>query len=139
MGIRAILSRRPTVMPRGGQIAGTAGWRGLPTAGPAPLQIGVFDGNLLNQFPARWDGAQLHQGVEGLSSHWYTPTQSVVPTFQQTQQPTNVAGGQRWGQTYTGPIGPISAQAMRARVATAQVRQSGLAAMQFAQNLRGQQ
>lgn len=118
---------------------GPTGWLPMPTMGPAPLQIGVYGDRLFSQFPANLPGPQLFQGVEGLNSSWQTPGTSSLPNFQQTTYPENVPGGQRWGQSYTGGLGPISAKAMQARVVAAQVRQSGLSAMQWAQSLNGQQ
>jgi hypothetical protein len=112
-------------------------WRPLPTLGPEPLQIGVFGATLLTQFPSYYDQPQLHQGVEGLSSDWFTPSVSSTLTFQQTQRPTNIAGGQRFAGKPGAPIGPLSARALAARVSAAQVRQSGLAATQWAQGLTG--
>lgn len=116
---------------------GDVSWRPLPTLGPAPLQIGVYGQQLLNQFPARYEGLQLDCGVNGLRSGYFTPTVSVVPTFQQTAHPVNVPGGQRAGQTHTGPLGPLSARKLQQAVVAAQVRQSGLQAMQWAQGLQG--
>lgn len=109
-------------------------WRPYPTAAGDWNQIGV-GAPWLSQFPARWDQPQLHQGVEGLRSGYLTPSRSVVPTFQQTQQGANRPGPQRAGQTYTGPVGPISANQLMSRVTAAQVRQSGLQALSWASQL----
>lgn len=118
-------------------VLGPVSWKPLPTLGFAPLQIGVYGEPLLSQFPALYNQPQLHQGVEGLQSAWYTPSQSPNPTFQQTQRPTNIAGGQRYGQNAGGPLGPLSAKKLAQRVASAQVRQSGLTAQQWATGLSG--
>jgi hypothetical protein len=112
-------------------------WKPFPTLGPAPLQIGVYGDSLLNTFPAYYNQPQLHQGVEGLQSDWYTPTVSTLPTFMQTQRPNNVQGGQRWAGKPGGPLGPLSSRKLSARVAAAQVRQSGLSATEWAQGLTG--
>jgi hypothetical protein len=136
----AVVTRAPApaLPPTPGGRYGPTGWLPMPTQGPAPLQIGVYGDRLFNQFPARIDGVQLFQGVEGLNSTWQTPSTSARPNFQQTTYPENVPGGQRFGQTYTGGLGPISSRQMQARVVAAQVRQSGLQAMQWAQSLNGQ-
>lgn len=120
-------------------VLGPVAWKPLPTLGPAPLQIGVYGEPLLNQFPAYYNQPQLHQGVEGLSSCWDTPSAGAqgLTNFQHTQSPSNVNGGQRYGGKPGGPTGPLSARKMAARVAAAQVRQSGLAATQWAQGLTG--
>jgi hypothetical protein len=121
----------------GNSPGGPIAWRPLPTAGPEPLQKGVYGDSLLNEFPAKYDQPQLHQGVEGLTSNWWTPTVSPLYTFQQTQRPANVAGGQRFAGKPGGPLGPISSRALAARVAAAQVRQSGLQATDWAQSMTG--
>lgn len=112
-------------------------WRPLPTQGPAPLQIGVYGAVRISQFPGYYNQPQLHQGVEGERSCWYTPTVSTLPTFEQTQRPTNIPGGQRYGANPGAPLGPLSSRKLAARVAAAQVRQSGLQATQWAQGLTG--
>lgn len=136
--MRALFKRRAAGDEPTGPVWGNnEGWKPLPTMGPAPLQIGVFAGQLLNQYPAYYTQPQLHQGVEGLRSNWFVPTRGVVPDFMATAYPQNVPGGQRMGSTYTGPLGPISSRRMQSRVVAAQVRQSGLQAMQWAQGLSG--
>lgn len=114
-----------------------SGWKPFPTLGPPPLQIGVWGDAYLNQFPAYYNQPQLHCGVEFRRTNWDTPTVSSTPTFEQTQRPTNIAGGQRYGGNAGGPLGPISSRRLAARVAAAQVRQSGLSATQWAQGLSG--
>lgn len=75
--------------------------------------------------------------MSGLQPYWYTPSRSVIPTFEQTQQRAYQPGPQRSGQTYTGPIGPISVGALKARITQAQVRQSGASALSWARSLTG--
>lgn len=115
----------------------TTGWRGMPGVQNASSQIGLFDGQLLNQYPARVDGVQLHGGREWGSSHWYYPSLTPLPNgnLQQTTHPNNITGGQRYGSIYSGQPGPLSVKANSAQLAAQQVRQSGLQAMQWAQNL----
>lgn len=121
-------------------IGGTAGWRPMPGQAPgyhADQQIGAYAGSMLNQFPALLPGMQLLNGREGGYSGYYTPTAFPVTNggLSQTQNPSNVPGGQRWGQAYGGPLGPISVAQLRANVTAQQVRQSGLAAMSWAKGL----
>ena len=73
----------------------------------------------------------------GPGQYYFTPTQSTLPTFEQTQRPTNVAGAQLWGSQYSGPVGPISARKLFARVTQAQVTQSGASALSWASQLSG--
>lgn len=91
----------------------------------------------LSQFPAYYNQPQLHSGREWGSSRYYTPARSVLPDFQMTQRPTNIAGGQRTGQSYTGPVGPLSARKLFARVTQSQVAQSGTSALSWASQLTG--
>lgn len=118
-------------------IGGTAGWRPLPGQQNPSQQIGMYAGSLLNQFPAYLPGVQRSSGVEFLSSRWYYPTTGPVALggLTQTTRPNNIAGGQRYGSHFSGPIGPISAQANAAAVVAAQVKQSGLAALNWAKRL----
>lgn len=90
-----------------------------------------------NQFPAYYNQPQLRQGVEGLRSAYFVPTRSVLPYFEQTQRPTNIAGGQRTGQSVTGLAGPLSSRSLFARVKSAQLAQSGATALSWAQQLTG--
>lgn len=134
----AILHRRKQSNTSTAGIGGTAGWRPL-SWGQAPWeQIGAYDGSPLNQYPAHYDQPQLRQGVEGLRSNWQVPTVLPVLSWQQTQNVANVPGAQRYGAPAGAPVGPLSAKAMRARVASAQVRQSGMASMSWAQGLSAQ-
>lgn len=118
----------------------TAGWKPLPGSQGPWQQIGAFDGQMLSQYPARVDGAQLHSGREWGCSNWYYPSISAIPNgnLQQTTRPNNVNGGQRYGSLVGAPLGPISAKKNAARLTAAQVRQSGLQAMQWAQGLSSQ-
>lgn len=135
----AYLAIAPAVpaAPSQAGIGGTAGWKALPGLQNPNQQIGMYAGGLLNQFPAIIPGAQLYSGREYANSNWYTPTAAPVTNggLSQTTNANNLPGGQLWGSQYGGPIGPISAQSMRANVVAQQVRQSGLAAMGWAKAL----
>lgn len=135
----ALVSTQPVVTPANAHVNGTAGWAPMPGAQHPSQQIGVYAGSLLNQYPAYIPGVQLHQGVESLMPRWYTPTAFALPpgstNLQTTQRPNNVMGGQRYGSQFSGPIGPISARKNQANVVAAQVRQSGMQALQWAQGL----
>lgn len=113
------------------------GWKSMPGFQNPSQQIGMFDGQLLNQYPAMLPGVQLHQGREFGNPFWYTPTQTYVPngTVQLTQKKGQVPGASRNGSTYQGPIGPVSARTYKAAVTQAQAAQSGLANLAFASNL----
>lgn len=93
---------------------------------------------LLSQFPAMVVGVQRHQGREFGNSGWYYPALTSLPngSVTQTTKPNNVTGGQRYGSIFSGPLGPLSSKKLAANVNAAQVRQSGLAAMEWAQGLR---
>jgi hypothetical protein len=86
----------------------------------------------LSQFPARWEGVQLHNGVDGLRSAWFWPVavlpQNTLPVIRNTQRPVNVPGAQRFGSVYGGALGIIGTARMREAVTEAQIRQSGLQA-----------
>lgn len=129
----------PVVAGSAGHVNGTAGWRPMPGSQNPSQQIGAFDGSLLNQYPAYIPGVQLHSGREWGNPNWYTPTALALPpgstNLQTTTSPNNIMGGQRYGSQFSGPIGPLSARKNQANVVAAQVRQSGLSALQWAQGL----
>lgn len=115
----------------------TAGWRGMPGTQNPSQQIGVYDGQMLTQYPANLPGPQLLNGRVGNNPGWNFPLLAPAPlgNNQLTTQGTADPGSQRYGSMYGGPIGPISARKYAARVTAAQVRQSGLQAMQWARGL----
>lgn len=115
---------------------GVDAWRSFPAVASPWQQVGQ-GAWWLNQLPAYYNQPQLHSGVEWQQSDWYTPTRSVLPTFQQTQRPTNIAGGQRTGLSFSGLLGPLSARRMNARVTQSQVAQSGAGALSWAEQLTG--
>lgn len=132
-----INSTVPPVVPPMGPGGYTAGWAAIPATLAPWQQIGAYAGSMLNQFPANLPGPQLHSGREWGSTDWYTPTTSYVPngSVQLTQTPGQYAGAQRAGSIYGGPIGPLTANKYAAAVTAAQVRQSGLQAMNWALSL----
>jgi hypothetical protein len=140
---RAIRAHRPAapVPGHGGgpQLGTVTGWAPFGYGQHASNQIGAFAGQLLNQYPANIPGVQLDNGRQGagVGSRWYYPSLTAIPngSLQQTQRPNNVIGGQRYGSRYSGGIGPVTAKRNAAALTAAQVRQSGLAAMQWAQGL----
>lgn len=119
------------------QIAGTAGWAAIPFTLAPWQQIGAYAGGLLNGYPANIPGVQLHSGREWGSSHYYYPQISYLPngSVQETAFPAQRPTAQRYGSTYTGPIGPVSAKQNAAAVTAAQIRQSGMQAYQWAKGL----
>jgi hypothetical protein len=125
-------------------IQGTAGWRAMPgsVAYSPTQQQGAYNGTLLNQYPAYIPGVQLHSGREWGNPHWFTPTAYALgpneTNLQTTTRPANVAGGQRYGSRFSGPIGPLSVKKNQANLQAAQVRQSGLSMLQWAQGLSQQ-
>lgn len=128
---------QPVGLPSTAGIAGTAGWAAIPGTLAPWQQVGAFAGSRLNQFPAYIPGVQLHSGREWGNSDWYYPTRTYLPngSVQQTQQAASDPGGQRYGSTFTGPIGPLSAKRNAAAVTAAQVRQSGMQNLAWAQGL----
>jgi hypothetical protein len=135
-GRRFAFTRRQPADPVPAEYGAVSGGRPFAPLATPNVQGGYFDDVRLNQFPARWEGLMLRCGVEGLKSGWYTPTISVVPTFQQSQYPQrDRVGTQRFGQGYTGGVGPVNVAAMNAAVVAAQIRQSGLSAMSWAKDL----
>lgn len=124
-----------------GGIQGTAGWKAVPgSASYSPVeQIGAYNGSLLNQYPAYIAGVQLHSGREWGNPHWYTPTAYALgpneTNLQTTTRPANIAGAQRYGSRFSGPIGPLSVKKNQANLRAAQVRQSGLSLTEWAQGL----
>lgn len=137
----AIQSNQPAVaqLPKFNPAALTAGWKPAPGFQNPSQQIGMFAGQMLNQFPALLPGPQLHSGREWGNSSYYTPyaKPAVVGNggLTQTTRPNNVASAQRYGSIFQGPIGPLSATKMQADVVAAQIRQSGVSMLGWAQAL----
>lgn len=140
----AIQSNSPTVpsIPQFDPNALTAGWQAAPVVAPWQ-QIGAFNGRMLNQFPARLEGVQLHSGREWGNSAYYTPYAQPGAVgnggLTQTTRPNNIASAQRYGSIFQGPIGPLSATKMQADVVAAQIRQSGVSMLGWAKGLTAAQ
>lgn len=104
---------------------GPVHWRGLPALFPSQ-QVGVYGTARLNQYPGRWEGAQLFNGVRGLRSAWSVPSRSLRPIWMQTMKPGNSPGAQRFGSAYSGASGPLSVAQMRAALFHQQLSASAL-------------
>lgn len=139
--VRAVQTGAPAAYPQHAhRNGGTTGWAPMPGAANPSQQVGMFAGQLLTQYPTNVPGVQLKNGREGASSRWYYPTATYAPlgNIGQTPRPGVISGGQRFGSIYSGPMGPIQAQELKQQVAIAQVRQSGMAALDWAAALQDQ-
>lgn len=114
---------------------GPAVWRPFPTRGFETLQKGAWGDRYLNQFPAYYNQPQLFTGVEAFNSRYAAPY--IRLNELRNQLGANTPGGQRWGNTFTGPVGPLSVAQYSQWVTHAQVQQSGLSAYTWAQALSG--
>lgn len=113
----------------------TAGWAGLGVIA-AHEQIGRFDGTQLTMVGGYVTELQRFQGVEATSSAWIVPPQINAAYGRQLTMHTGSASEvQRMRDGSNGGLGPISARQMRTNVTAQQIRQSGLAAVQWAQTL----
>src|ERR1035437_3156786 len=119
MARRAIMQRgKKGSDPVAAEYAPVPGYRSFDGT-PAPWQqIGRYGDQYLSQFPAYYNQPQLHSGSEWLAPgmYYFTPTVSVIPTFEQTQRPVNMPGGPRVGSGYSGPIRPPSGRGLLAPV-----------------------
>jgi hypothetical protein len=140
-GVPAFVAVRPITPepPDASHIGGTAGWAPGPGTPSPQQQIGAFAGRLLTQFPALITEVQKHSCVEFMQSGWNypmaRPSAGDLGNLTQTQRPANLPGAQRRASQFQDPIGPISARGAYARVVADQVRQSGAAAMSWANAL----
>lgn len=126
---------RTAALPTGPGPGLTAGYRGSGVIS-ADEQIGMFAGGPLTMVAGYVDEVQKRQGVESLSAGWFLPAQLTSSTgYAITMRAGNAAEVQRIVGGNNGGIGPITARQMRAQVTAAQIRQSGLAAIQWAQQL----
>jgi hypothetical protein len=123
--------------PVAAEYAPVPGYRPLPGVAAPWQQKGLYGDQYLSQFPAYYNQPQLHSGTDWLAPgmYFYTPTVSVLPTFEQSQRPANIAGAQRFASGLQSPLGPLSARALFARVTQAQVSQSGASALSWASQL----
>jgi hypothetical protein len=114
------------------------GWRGLADPPSPHQQNGVYLDAILSQYPARWEGAQLDCAVGSTFPGWMVDSRSALPTFQQTQQKTPVAGAQLYGSR-AGDIagaGPWASRRLRQSVLEATIIQGGTSAMSWADQLK---
>lgn len=126
-------------VPAPGQAGGLVrGWRGMGVI-PASDQVGAYTGTAVTMRGGNVAEVQRRQGVEGLSASWYVPPQLATPTGALNNMVNaGLIGNQRLTGGTSGGVGPITARKMRANVTAAQVRQSGLSAVQWAQSLSPQ-
>lgn len=118
-----------------GPIGYTAGWAGLGTLHPSQY-AGRFDGGQLTQLAGYVTEVQRRQGVEGIGTGWAVHGQLNPATgYLLTMRAGNPADVQRIVGGNNGSLGPITANQMRAAVTAAQIRQSGLSAVQWARSL----
>jgi hypothetical protein len=116
---------------------GPTGWAPFAPLATPNVQKGAFGDRLLNQYPAIWPGLQRKNGRQGNNPGWVVLRTYAVNPEQASQFPANASQTQRYGNTYTGGMGPIAAQALAQRVADGQVRQSGVNAVNYAAALAG--
>lgn len=123
-------------VPRGVHPSGlTAGWQGNGYLHPSQY-MGVFAGGQLTMLGGATIEAQKRQGVESTSTAWYLPSNVTASLgYAMTMRVGNPMEMQKLLDGNNGGLGPISAKQMRANVTAAQIRQSGLAAVQWAQSL----
>lgn len=122
------------------QAAGyVTGWAPAGHGQAASEQIGAFSGSALSMRAGNVLEVQKRQGVEGLGAGWYIPARLTSSTaYLITMRAGNAAEVQRIAGGSNGQLGPITARAMRANVTAQSIRQSGLAAVQWAQSLSPQ-
>ena len=101
------------------------------TAVLAPTQIGAYGDVVLTKQYAISPGVQRRS--RGFNpTGWMVDSRSELPYWQQTVTPGNVTGGQRFGsQAHNGQLTPWVAAQMQGALVAAQIKQSGLAAVQF--------
>jgi hypothetical protein len=121
-----------------GGLPGIRGWAGLGYVAPSAY-AGAYSGDALTQRGSSSPGVQMRNGMEGLSSGWYTPptTQPAMAPYPwlATQRGSSAPGPQRTQGAPSGGMGPITARAMRGQITRAQVLQSGLSVTQWARQL----
>lgn len=112
--------------------------------------MGTYSGTPVTQRAAYSAGVQRLCGTEGLSSSWMVPAYAAGPSpltgpggratalgnsWAGSQVLGNTAGTQRIVGSPSGGLGPITARTMRSQITRAQILQSGLSAVQWAQSL----
>jgi hypothetical protein len=121
--------------PGGQQVRG---WAGLGVQLPANY-AGAYSGSPVSMRGGFTPGLQRRGGTECMSAGWYTPPTSAGTgqgnSWQGTLRGGASAGAQLVGGSPAGSLGPSNVRAMRQEITAAQIRQSGLAAVQWAQSL----
>jgi hypothetical protein len=115
-----------------------SGWAPRPAGQHDSDQTGYYGDAILSTTPARWEGAQLWCGRESQYPGWQAPPGQTVPLFFQTQQRAYLPGAQRYGGNAGDlqPAGPLASRKLRQSVLEAQVAQSGLQVMGWAQQIK---
>lgn len=115
-----------------------SGWAPRPAGQHASDQTGYYGDAILSATPARWEGAQLRCGPESMFPGWQAPPGQAVPIFFQTQQRAYLPGAQLYGGKpgQLAAAGPLSSRKLRQSVLEAQVAQSGLQVMTWAQQIK---
>jgi hypothetical protein len=80
-------------------------------------QNGKYGQPVQSQSPVNIPGVQLRCGVEDMRKNWAFPTRSPLPSWQQTQRPTNTPGPQLYGKSFSGALGGMTAGAINNGVA----------------------
>lgn len=121
--------------PNGGQVQG---WAGLGVQLPANY-AGAYSGQPVSMRGGFTAGLQRQCGTEGLSAGWYLAPgvagAGLGNAWSGTQRGSSSPGAQLVGGAPGAGLGPANVRTMRGNVTAAQIRQSGLAAVQWAQSL----
>lgn len=119
------------------QAAGyVTGWAPAGHGQAASEQIGAYSAPMLTMRAGNIVERQKVQGVESLSSGWCIPGRlSSATGYAITMRAGNAQEVQKIAGGSNGQLGLIGARVMRANVTAQSVRQSGLAAVQWAQGL----
>lgn len=121
--------------PNGGQVQG---WAGLSVQLPANY-AGAYSGQPVSMRGGFGPGLQRRGGTEGLSAGWYLPPgmagAGLGNAWSGTQRGASSPGAQLIGGAAGAGLGPANVRTMRGNITAAQIRQSGLAAVQWAQAL----
>lgn len=103
---------------------GPVGWKGFAFGHSAPEQIGQYGDVVLTRRYMLQPGVQ-RRSLGIVPGQWMVLSGSMLPIWQQTKTPGNIAGAQRAGaQAHDGALTPWDAQEATAAVIHAQVAQS---------------
>lgn len=106
---------------------GVVGWKGFAFGHSAPEQIGQYGDVVLTRRYMMNPGVQ-RKSLGVMPGEWMVLSGSMLPIWQQTKTPGNMAGGQRAGaQAHDGALTPWDAQEATAAVVQAQIAQSSSA------------